>query len=149
MIELNLIKYDNANVLEATWAEVTTEESQAPIMELNEDGKEADSEKTETREIKTQIKCHAYDGTQIDMLRADALELGTSLEEYEELIAEVEANVVLPTQEELDAIALEQAKQEARAYLASTDWYAIRLADTGEVIPQDVKDKRAEARAIL
>ena len=79
MIELNLIKYDNANVLEATWAEVTTEESQAPIMELNEDGKEADSEKTETRETKTQIKCHAYDGTQIDMLRADALELGTPL----------------------------------------------------------------------
>ena len=36
---------------------------------------------------------------------------------------------------------------ELQAYLSSTDWYAIRYADTGESIPEDVKIKRAEARA--
>lgn len=36
---------------------------------------------------------------------------------------------------------------EALSYLASTDWYAIRFADTGEAIPDDVKTLRAQARA--
>lgn len=35
---------------------------------------------------------------------------------------------------------------ELLAYLSSTDWYAIRLADTGEAIPDNVKTKRAYAR---
>ena len=110
MIKLTkLIKYDNANALEATWVEVTIEEYQSPIMETNDEGVEVDTGKTETktREIETVIKCHAYDGTQMDMLRADALELGASLEEYESLIAEVEANIVPPpppTSEELAAL---------------------------------------------
>ena len=110
MIKLTkLIKYDNANALEATWVEVTIEEYQSPIMETNDEGVEVDTGKTETktREVETVIKCHAYDGTQMDMLRADALELGTSLEEYESLIAEVEANIVPPpppTSEELAAL---------------------------------------------
>ena len=110
MIKLKqIIKYDNANALEATWVEVITEEYQSPIMETNDEGVEVDTGKTETktREIETVIKCHAYDGTQMDMLRADALELGTSLEEYESLIAEVEANIVPPpppTSEELAAL---------------------------------------------
>ena len=110
MIKLKqIIKYDNANALEATWVEVTTEEYQSPIMEVNGEGVEVDTGKTETktREIETVIKCHAYDGTQMDMLRADSMELGTSLEEYESLIAEVEANIVPPpppTSEELAAL---------------------------------------------
>lgn len=32
-------------------------------------------------------------------------------------------------------------------YLASTDWYAVRFAETGVAIPADVATKRAEARA--
>lgn len=40
-----------------------------------------------------------------------------------------------------------QINAEARAYLASTDWYVIRLQETGEAIPPDVLEARAEARA--
>ncbi len=35
----------------------------------------------------------------------------------------------------------------ARAYLASTDWMAIRAAEGGTAMPSDVKTKRAEERA--
>ena len=84
--------------LEATWVEVTTEITKKPIMTTDEDGKEVDSgefeDVDETKEA--QIKCHAYDASQIDMLRADAQELGTPLIEYEALIVEVEANIVPP-----------------------------------------------------
>ena len=31
-------------------------------------------------------------------------------------------------------------------YLKSTDWYAIRFADTGEEIPEDIKKARQDAR---
>ncbi len=90
-----LIKYDNANALEATWVEVYE------VVSTDEEGKEVITEK------ETAIKCHAYDGSQMDMLRADSAELGTPLDEYEALIAEVEANIVPPpppTSEELAAL---------------------------------------------
>lgn len=35
--------------------------------------------------------------------------------------------------------------EEARSYLASTNWYVIREQEIGEPIPQDVKDKRRAA----
>lgn len=35
---------------------------------------------------------------------------------------------------------------ELQKYLDDTDWYATRLAETGEGIPEDVKTKRQEAR---
>jgi hypothetical protein len=35
---------------------------------------------------------------------------------------------------------------EARAYLASTDWYVIRNQETGETIPPEVLDLRQQAR---
>ena len=79
-----LIKYDNANALEATWVEVEQ------ITTTDEDGNEVVTDK------ETPIKCRAYDGSQMDMLRADALELGTPPTEYEALIAEIEANIVPP-----------------------------------------------------
>lgn len=31
-------------------------------------------------------------------------------------------------------------------YLASTDWYAVRFAETGVAVPDAVKEKRAQAR---
>lgn len=37
----------------------------------------------------------------------------------------------------------------ARRYLASTDWMAARLAETGKPIPADVAAKRAEARETI
>lgn len=35
---------------------------------------------------------------------------------------------------------------EHQSYLSSTDWYAIRFADEGVAIPEDIKAKRQEAR---
>jgi len=42
-----------------------------------------------------------------------------------------------------------KVNQEALAYLASTDWYVARFSETGTVIPDDVKQKRQEARASI
>ena len=41
----------------------------------------------------------------------------------------------------------EQTNQTARAYLAETDWYAIRAAEGGTAMPSDVATKRAAERA--
>ena len=56
-----------------------------------------------------------------------------------------------------DDLAAEQAaraaqaaqRPDAMAYLASTDWLVVRQAETGKPVPQDARDRRAEARAIL
>ncbi len=45
------------------------------------------------------------------------------------------------TQAEQDAI-----DTEAKAYLASTDWYLFREMETGVPTPQEVKDARQDAR---
>ena len=52
-----------------------------------------------------------------------------------------------------DAIDVEKNKlatdariTELQTYLSSTDWYAIRYADSGEPMPEEVRAKRAEAR---
>lgn len=65
MIKLTIIKYTNANALEATWTD--------------EDDK--------------QVHCQAYADVQMDMLRSDVARLGGDLTEYEPLLAEVEANI--------------------------------------------------------
>ena len=51
----------------------------------------------------------------------------------------------VPTPEQLEA----QAKADAQAYLNSTDWYVVRMTETGTQIPDDVLTKRAEARSLL
>lgn len=40
-----------------------------------------------------------------------------------------------------------QINAEARAYLSLTDWYVIRLQETGEPVPEDILLLRAEARS--
>lgn len=47
-----------------------------------------------------------------------------------------------PTPEQLQ----QQTNTQARAYLASTDWYVIRLQENGTPIPQDILDARQAAR---
>jgi len=47
-----------------------------------------------------------------------------------------------PTQEELDTREI----QTLTAYLASTDWYATRLAETGKAIPTEILTSRQSAR---
>ena len=44
---------------------------------------------------------------------------------------------------------IEYKIQEAKAYLISTDWYITRFIETGKEIPEDIKLKREEARALL
>ena len=122
--------------LEATWynEEVT----------INEETKE----ETVT---KTQVHCESFSGHKehIAMLRSKAKEFGTKLDEA--LISECMANFKMPTDEELLVEANKAKVQEARAYLISTAWYIERLNDpsSGKAVPQEVLDKRAEARVLI
>ena len=74
--------------------------------------------------------------------------------EYE-LIKEwlAQGNVPEPefTEEELAQQEINAKVQEARAYLANTGWYIERLNDpsSGKAVPQEVLDKRAEARVLI
>ena len=47
-----------------------------------------------------------------------------------------------PTEEEV----AEMRIQELESYLLRTDWYSLRFVDEGTPIPQEVKQKRSEAR---
>lgn len=60
-----VIKYDNANAIEATW--------------IDEDG--------------SPIRCHAYADVQMQMFRDDVATYGGDISQYEALIAEVEAGI--------------------------------------------------------
>ncbi len=56
-----------------------------------------------------------------------------------------------PSQEQLDALTGDYHDQaginaDARAYLASTDWYVIRYQETGAPIPAEVLSERRAAR---
>lgn len=50
------------------------------------------------------------------------------------------------TPEEIQAAA---DSQDAHVYLTSTHWYVTRLVELGEPIPDDVKQRRAEAYAAI
>ncbi len=41
-----------------------------------------------------QVKCHSYDGTQMQMFRDDAAAFGTPLDDYEDMIADIESKIV-------------------------------------------------------
>ena len=57
-------------------------------------------------------------------------------------VLSIEADVPQPSATELQS----QANATAQAYLASTDWMVLRQADSGEVMPNNIKDARAAAR---
>lgn len=81
------------------------------------------------------IRAFEPDGSQ-DFLITDAMRQLTP--------EEVEAHLnPAPTPEQEQ----ERINAEARAYLASTDWYVIRMQETGEPVPEDVLAERAAARA--
>ena len=50
------------------------------------------------------------------------------------------------TEAELAKQAQEKVNADALAFLASTDWYIIRLQESGIAVPQTVLDARATAR---
>ena len=43
----------------------------------------------------------------------------------------------------------EAQQNAARALLSQTDWYVIRKVETGEAIPPEISEARAQARAAL
>lgn len=47
-----------------------------------------------------------------------------------------------PTEEEIK----QQRLAELERYLQTTDWYAVRFADSGTPIPEEIKSKRQKAR---
>jgi hypothetical protein len=49
--------------------------------------------------------------------------------------------------EGLKPAAIKQVKVEAGGRLSETDWYVIRAEETGEPVPQEVRDSRAAIRA--
>ena len=49
----------------------------------------------------------------------------------------------------IDKLVAKAKSNEAQKYLASTDWYLVRFIDSGVEVPQEVKDKRAEARLLV
>lgn len=68
-------------------------------------------------------------------------------DENKKIVGDENGNPILvdlprPTEEELK----KQRISELERYLSQTDWYAIRFADTGEPIPEGIKQKRQEAR---
>lgn len=61
--------------------------------------------------------------------------------------------LTIRTPEQIAADAAERAAEAdraaARAYLAETDWYAVRLAETGKPVPAAIGEARAAARLTL
>ncbi len=54
-----------------------------------------------------------------------------------------------PTAEEIAATAQAATNRQARAYLASTDWYVVRFAESGVAVPSEITTARAAARASI
>lgn len=54
-----------------------------------------------------------------------------------------------PTAEEIAALAQAATNRQARAYLASTDWYVVRFAESGVAVPSEITTARAAARASI
>ncbi len=77
----------------------------------------------------------------------EAICFGPNTDQYEPTlkageVLSIEAEIPPPSAKDIQA----QANATAQAYLASTDWMVLRQADSGEVIPNNIKDARAAAR---
>ena len=123
MKKLTLI-LDNTNWLEATWIE-----------------------------DEIQVHCESYSGHKehIAMLRAKALEFETSLEEYEDIIAECEKNFIAPTEEEIQAEITLHLVNEAKNYLAQTDYKMTvdYFATLDKVTQDELIAERQKAREFI
>lgn len=50
------------------------------------------------------------------------------------------------TEEDIEADRQRNIRNTAKKYLADTDWYVTRYAETGTAIPEDIATARAQAR---
>lgn len=103
MIVLTQVIHDTkTNSLEATWVERTiAPDTVVPesTSEIEDDGGTVGLVVTPAQTIPgtvidVQVKCHSYADVQMDLFRADAAKLGTSLDEHEDLIEQIEAAIV-------------------------------------------------------
>lgn len=114
-------------------------------------------------------KMEAYDELENATDALGNIEYLPAKDENNEIILDEEGNVVLSDQprqisirklrklqsviqshtNKLQEEAQKQTNKQARAYLASTDWYVIRKEETGAAIPQEILDARAAARASI
>ena len=60
--------------------------------------------------------------------------------------SDVGDSAIVLTQAQIDEAEAHNCKKRARRYLAETDWYVTRKAETGTAIPDDILTKRAQAR---
>lgn len=124
MKKLSIIK-TNPDWLEATWSEEITTQVEVE--------KEVDGELVKELEDKVetaQVHCESFSGhpEHIAMLEVKCLEFGTELDsEQKEIVKAIQEAFVPTPQEELDRLANEQKVQEAKNYLASTDWIVTKL----------------------
>jgi hypothetical protein len=104
-------------------------------------------------EDEIQVHCESYSGhpEHIAMLRAKALEFETSLEDYEDLIAECEKNFIAPTEEEIQAEITLHLVNEAKNYLASTDYKMTvdYFATLDKVTQDELVAERQKAREFI
>lgn len=115
-----LVKYDNAVALEATWVD----RIETPDPEWEPVGGESALPIDSVEIAETQVYCRAYAGNQMGDLREDSAAFGTDLSGYEPLIAEVEAAYVPPpppmTEDEIER---------DKKYLADTDWVISKISE--------------------
>lgn len=114
-----VIQYTTTNGCEATWVERTiTPQAEVPAVPavpptdevpavLDDDGNiltpavpatpgtpEVPAYTPDPIVTDAQVKCHSYDGTQMQMFRDDAAAFGTPLDDYEDMIADIESKIV-------------------------------------------------------
>ena len=84
-----------------------------------------------------------FKNTKGDIFAYDDTQLGLVGDKVELTAQELEAHInPLKTAEQLQ----QEVNAEALVYLASTDWYVVRQAETGVIIPAEIVTARAEAR---
>ena len=110
----NIIKYTNANALEALWVEVVTPEQVIPEL-IDPDTGDVTPEKI-IPAVEIAIRRQAYSDRQMGILRQDIGDEMTS--EYEVMIKDVEANQVPLPQPPLEEI-LAERKAERQAIVDS------------------------------
>lgn len=157
MTKLTIIK-TNPEWLEATWIEEITTQVEAE-REVQVDT-EVDGEVLTATEIvkepedKVETKvlwCESFSGHRehIAMLEAKCIEYGTELDDEQMLIVtEVSEAYVYPTDEELQAEEINHKVQEAKNYLANTDYKMTidYFATLSKEEQDELITKRAEAR---
>ena len=100
-----------------------------------------------------QIHCESLSGDKehIALLRAKAKEFNTSLKDFEPLIKQCENAFIYPADEEIAKEELNNKIQEAKIYLASTDYKM--TVDYFATLTKEIQDelilKRSEAREFI